>query len=100
MSMLDLIHDKREAILALGAEYGISNIRVFGSVARGDDGPDSDIDFLVDYTTPLNPQRKGLAALDFDDKLKMLLNRNVDVVCEAYLKPHYLRFILPEAKTI
>ena len=46
--LLDELYKKREAILAAGRQYGARRIRVFGSVARGEEQPDSDIDFLVD----------------------------------------------------
>jgi predicted nucleotidyltransferase len=45
--MRDLLN-KREEILEIAARYGASNVRVFGSAARGDAGPESDVDFLVD----------------------------------------------------
>ena len=47
MALESLAHFRRE-ILDLGARHGARNIRVFGSVARGDDRPDSDVDLLVD----------------------------------------------------
>lgn len=46
---LDTLRAHREAIFALAAQYGVSNIRVFGSVARGEATPNSDIDLLVTY---------------------------------------------------
>ncbi len=45
----DIIGDKREAILKLAQQYGASNVRVFGSVARGEARPGSDVDFLVEF---------------------------------------------------
>ncbi len=45
----DIIGDKREAVLSLAAKYGASNVRVFGSVARGDAQPDSDVDFIMKF---------------------------------------------------
>ena len=46
--LLDELRLKKDAIFALGNQYGARHIRVFGSVARGEEGPDSDIDFLVE----------------------------------------------------
>jgi predicted nucleotidyltransferase len=46
MSGLDKLRKKREQIMSLAAKHGARNVRVFGSVARGEEGPDSDIDFL------------------------------------------------------
>jgi uncharacterized protein len=47
MGVNEVIGDKRDEILRLTAKYGVSNVRVFGSVARGEAKEDSDIDFLV-----------------------------------------------------
>ena len=47
MAPASLVSRRRE-ILELAARHGARNVRVFGSVARGDDRPDSDIDLLVD----------------------------------------------------
>jgi predicted nucleotidyltransferase len=49
MSLKDLIHENREKILEITANHGAFNVRLFGSVARGEDTQDSDIDFLIDY---------------------------------------------------
>jgi predicted nucleotidyltransferase len=46
--LLDTLHKQRAEIIAAGRQYGARYIRVFGSVARGEECPDSDIDFLVD----------------------------------------------------
>jgi uncharacterized protein len=48
MSLEQLLSQKREDIMRAARKHGARNVRVFGSVARGDDGPDSDVDFLVD----------------------------------------------------
>jgi len=48
MSLEQLLSLKREDIMRAAQKHGARNVRVFGSVARGDDGPDSDVDFLVD----------------------------------------------------
>ncbi len=46
----ELLHTKREDILRIAAKYGASNVRVFGSVARGEADEQSDIDLLIDLT--------------------------------------------------
>jgi predicted nucleotidyltransferase len=54
----DNIRARREEILTIAARHGAHNIRIFGSVARGEAGPDSDLDLLVDAgpdTTPFFP---------------------------------------------
>ena len=47
--LLELLQEKREQVLAIAAKHGASNVRLFGSVVRGEDTPESDIDFLIDY---------------------------------------------------
>lgn len=47
---LEALRARRDEIYALAARYGVTNIRVFGSVARGEATPDSDIDLLVDFS--------------------------------------------------
>jgi predicted nucleotidyltransferase len=77
LGISDLLQDQREAILEIAAKHGAYNVRVFGSVARGEATADSDIDLLIDYDldriTPWFP-----AGLMLD--LEKLLNRKVDVV--------------------
>lgn len=48
MSLEQLVQTKRDEILTISAKYGAHNVRIFGSVARGESRPDSDVDFLVD----------------------------------------------------
>ena len=76
ISIEQLRREKRISILALAAQHGAHNVRVFGSVVHGENGPKSDIDFLVD----LDPGRDlfDLGALLAD--LKDLLQTNVDLV--------------------
>jgi len=86
---------QREEILRIAARHGVTGIRVFGSVARGDAAADSDIDFLVeagDRTTPWFPG--GLVA-----DLERLLGRRVDVVepdvLDGALKKHVMEEAIP-----
>jgi len=76
LNLPDDIRAYREEILRIAAGHGARNVRVFGSVARGDAGPDSDLDLLVDAgpeTTPFFPG--GLVA-----DLEQLLGRRIDIV--------------------
>lgn len=69
---------RREAIIALVARYGAYNVRVFGSVARGDATSESDIDLLVNF-------HEGARYYDhvgFWQDLQELLGRNVDVMSD------------------
>jgi hypothetical protein len=91
---LDTLKTQRNAILALGQRYGARHIRVFGSVARGEDRPDSDVDFLVDF-----PRGYDLFSLrlPLTDELSDLLGRRVDVVPEHELNRHIRERVLKEA---
>jgi len=78
------LRQRRKAILRIAEKYGATSVRVFGSAARGDDGPRSDIDFLVDLAPGTG--LFGLGALR--SELAALLGRPVDVVPADGLKPH------------
>ena len=91
----DLIRAKRDDILRLAARHGATNVRVFGSVARGEAGPESDLDLLVDVGPVHSPWfPAGLMA-----DLELLLGRKVDVVTERalhwYIRDRVLREALP-----
>ena len=93
MDLEALIQAKREQILALAASYGASNVRVFGSVARGEAGPDSDIDLLVD----LEPGRTLLDLGGLLMDLRDLLQVSVDIGTEAMLKDRIRERVTREA---
>lgn len=93
---IDRLSKYRGEILELAERHGASNLRVFGSVARGDDDKDSDIDFLVDL-------EKGRSLLDLGGlqvDLEMLLGCQVDVVTENGLRPRIRERVLDEARAI
>jgi uncharacterized protein len=94
LGIKDLLSAHQSQILSIAEKHGASNVRVFGSVARGEANEDSDIDFLVDYDlekiTPWFPS--GLL-LD----LEQLLNRKVDVATVDMLKDRIRDRILLEA---
>lgn len=93
MTIVELLKTRRDEILAIAERHGASNVRIFGSVARGEAGPDSDVDFLVDLES--GRSLLDLAKLLVD--LEHLLNRRVDVVTEKGLRPHVKEPILREA---
>ena len=84
MGLKKLLQENREQILSIAAKHGAYNLRVFGSVARGEDTPSSDIDFLIDYD--LNKITAWFPSGLIQD-LETLLNRKVDVVTTNSL--HY-----------
>jgi uncharacterized protein len=94
LGIQDLLADKRGQILAIAEQHGAYNVRVFGSVARGEASIDSDVDFLIDYqlekVTPWFP-----AGLMLD--LQALLQRKVDIATVDMLKERMRDRILQEA---
>ncbi len=93
MQRRELLREKREDILRIAKEYGAYNVRIFGSVARGEDDEQSDIDLLVD----LEPGRSllDLVALWLD--IKDLLGCEVDVLTEKGLRERIRNRVLREA---
>ena len=85
--------ERRGQILAIAKKYGASNVRVFGSFVRGEEGPESDLDLLVD----LAPQRSLLDHVALIQDLEDLLGRKVDVVTDAALHWYIRERVLSEA---
>ena len=77
----------------IATEHGAHNVRVFGSLARGEDSPGSDVDILIE----LEPGRSLLDIVAIKQDLEDLLARKVDVVTEAALSPYIRDRILQEA---
>lgn len=88
-----VVEHHRQQVLEVLGHQGIVTARLFGSAARGDDGPDSDVDLLVDL-----PPGLGLFALArMRRELEELLGVAVDLVPEDGLKPHLRTRVLAEA---
>jgi len=91
-----LLKTKRREIVEIASRYGAHNVRVFGSVARGDAAPGSDIDFLVDV-------EPGTSLMDLGGllmELQELLGCSVDIVTERGLRPRLRDRVLLEAKPL
>ena len=82
--------------MTIAARYGASNVRLFGSVARGDDRPQSDVDLLVEMA----PGRSLLDLVGLCQDLEGLLKRTVDVLTDASLHPALRERILAEARPL
>ena len=91
--MDSLLESRREAILRVAREHGAMRVRVFGSMARGDAGADSDVDLLVELEQGRTLLDLGALLMDLQD----LLHRKVDVLTEAALHPRIRERVLREA---
>lgn len=87
---------QRDAVLRIAKTHGASNVRLFGSVARGDDDRDSDIDLLV----TVEPGRSLFDLIRLQLDLEDLLGRPVDVVEDKALHPLVRESILREAVAV
>lgn len=93
MPLQNLLTQKREEIISLAAKYDAVNVRIFGSVARGDDRPDSDIDFLVD----VERQWSLFDHIGLMQDLEDLLGRKVDLLPADNIRDFCRDRILTEA---
>ena len=87
------VQKNRNEILRLAREHGAHNVRLFGSAARGEDRPGSDLDVLVD----LESGRSLIDHIALKQDLEDLLGRDVDVVTERSLHPRIREQVLREA---
>ena len=93
---IDQVSNKRNEIVQIARQHGATNVRIFGSIARGEGDQNSDVDFLVDL-------ERGRSLLDLGGllmDLQKLLGRPVDVVTEKGLRPRIRERILREARAI
>lgn len=91
--MVDPVESKRERILELARRHGVTRVRLFGSMARGDPGPDSDVDLLVD----VGPHPSAWFPGGLVAELEELLGRRVQIVTEHGLDELLRDRILQEA---
>ena len=95
--LIDQIRELKPQLSGLAAMYGASHLRIFGSVARGQERPDSDVDFLVELPRgyDLFAQRMPLA-----QGLSDLLHRKIHLIPEHELNRHLREQVLREAIAI
>jgi predicted nucleotidyltransferase len=96
MDIERLLHDKRDEISAIASRHGAYNVRVFGSVARGEAGPDSDVDFLIDVGETTSSWFPAGLILD----LEKILGCRVEVVTARALNSYIRDNVLREAKPL
>jgi hypothetical protein len=93
MDIEQLLEEKREEILQIAYRHGAKNIRLFGSIVRGEAGESSDIDILVEVGENPSPWFPGGLIADLEE----LLGRRVDVVTVGALHPKIRERVLQEA---
>ena len=81
MSTDELLKEKREEILRTASKHGARNVRVFGSVARGEDRPDSDVDLLVEVGPDRTPFFPGGLIADLEELLGKRFRSSRKRVC-------------------
>ena len=86
----------KQRVTPIAERHGARNVRVFGSVARGEDRPDSDLDILID----LEDGRTLLDLIGFQQELEQALGRKVDVHTERSLSRYFRDEVLAEAAPI
>jgi hypothetical protein len=96
MTLADQIWGKRREITEIAARHGAGNVRLFGSVPRGDETPDSDADFLVEIVGETTAWFPGSLVADLEE----LLGRRVQVVIQRSLSPYIRDAVLREARPL
>jgi predicted nucleotidyltransferase len=90
---IEQVYEKRDEILRIAAKHGARDVRIFGSVARGDADEDSDVDLLVEVGPTTSSWFPAGLILDLEE----LLGRPVEVVTERGLSPYLRDHVLREA---
>lgn len=93
---LDQLRTRRDEVLALAERHGACNVRVFGSTARGEAGPERDVDLLVDVGAHPSPFFPGGLLVD----MEVLLACRVDIVTEKSLHWYIRADVLREALSL
>jgi predicted nucleotidyltransferase len=98
MTLATGVHLPEAGIIEICPRYGVKELSVFGSAARGELRPDSDVDFLVDFLPDARPGLLGLSAMARE--LSALVGRHVDLAVKPVLKPLIRSEVLAEAMPI
>ena len=96
MGITDLLGARRDDILKVASRHGVARVRVFGSVARGEATPQSDVDLLIDVQGPTPPWFPGGLVAE----LEALLGRPVSVVEPDALRDDLRDAVLEEARPL
>jgi uncharacterized protein len=93
MTPLEFLQDRKDDIRRIAAKHGAYNVRVFGSVVRGEARPESDIDLLIEKGPTTSSWFPAGLVLDLEE----LLGRRVEIVTEKALNPYLRERVLGEA---
>jgi predicted nucleotidyltransferase len=96
MTLRDEIHQRRDTVLQIAARHGASNLRLFGSVARGEERPDSDVDLMID----LDAERGFGDYLGPAEELEAPPHRRVDLLLARGLSPFFRHYIEADARSL
>ena len=96
MSQLDKLHRMRSGIYRIARKHHVRKVYVFGSCARQEETPESDIDILIEPTA----EATLFDFMDIQDELEKLLGRKIDVVSKRGLHPYLREDVLKEAVTL
>ena len=88
-----LVLEHRDAVLTISARNHATNVRLFGSVVRGEDSPDSDVDFLVEFSDDAHPLDILALGCELEDELGV----KVDVCTPKGLRPNAKQEVVAEA---
>lgn len=90
--------ERKQAVAVICRAHGVRRLRIFGSAARDEDGPDSDLDLIVDFQPDARPGLFGLAQLGND--LEAILDTRIDITTAAGLHAKLRRAVLAEAQEV
>ena len=93
MTPLELLQHRKDDIRRIAAKHGAYNVRIFGSVVRGEARPDSDIDLLIEK----GPTTSSWFPAGLVLELEEMLGRRVEIVTEKALNPYLRDRVLREA---
>ena len=93
LSVSDTIREKREAIVRIAAKHGATQVRLIGSVARGEARADSDVDLLVTWSEGTSLLDQAALMLE----LESLLGRKVDIASDGWVKPSIRESVYKDA---
>ena len=95
-AVCDTIREKREAIIRIAGRHGATEVRLIGSVARGEARPDSDVDLLVTWSEGTSLLDQAALMLE----LEKLLGRKVDIASDGWVKPSIRESVYRDAITL